>query len=502
MRVVASIVFLFSILCEPAIAQHQFLDPSFGNGGVVLTKCTIPMISGTVTSMLVQPDHKILIGGGVDNAGITRYKENGTLDSSFGVNGFFDVPSLTGINAVAIQPDGKIIAEGSAQSTSLDVDFVTMRLNANGTLDNTFGDHGVAMTRFSTSNDEGYAVALQPDGKIVIAGDAAATYLGVARLLADGTPDSSFGTNGLVTGNWCSSGKAISVMADGRIVTASNSFGFSLLATRLLSSGALDTTFNHTGYAKTLAGDSYDYCNAMQLQSDGKIILAGGGTFGAAGSDFALVRYNLDGSLDRTFGDTGVAHIDFKGDDDEAWAMCLTTDGRILVGGQVTIASNQDFGVVRLTGDGKADTTFGINGKISTDIEGYPDFALAIAIQQDGKVLLGGSSGKDVYPDVYTDLAIVRYLNGSVGVKEVVPQMEHVTLYPNPAANRVNVDKARNAHIVGISAHDVCGREILINYQKSSAEVFINAPDGLYFFSIEFDDKPAVVEKLLVRNGN
>ena len=128
----------------------------------------------------------------------------------------------------------------------------------------------------------------------------------------------------------------------------------------------------------------------MQLQNDGKIILCGLGGFSATGADFTLVTYNIDGSLDRSYGDTGVVNINFNGNDDEIWAMCLMPDGELIAAVYAIIGTNESFALARVKTDGTLDSAFGVNGKISTQILSNNDRVYAVALQPDGKIIAGG----------------------------------------------------------------------------------------------------------------
>lgn len=181
-----------------------------------------------------------------------------------------------------------------------------------------------------------------------------------------------------------------------------NSTDFALV--RYNSDGSLDITFDHDGKVTTDLGDS-DYGRAVAIQSNGQIVVAGNSS-NDSGSDFALARYNGDGSLDTTFGIGGKTTTDFSSGYDYGRTVAIQSDGKIIVGGSHSSATNSDFALVRYNSDGSLDTTFDTDGKVITDLSSYSDNGYAVIIQPDRKILLAGetyNSGSN------SDFALVRY---------------------------------------------------------------------------------------------
>ena len=239
----------------------------------------------------------------------------------------------------------------------------TVHVGATGGLDGTFGTGGKVITHFTNSDDSGYAIALQTDGKIVVAGNAGGTDFAVARYNVNGSPDMTFD-------------------GDGMVVT-------------------------------DIAGLS-DYCYAIAIQSDGKIVVAGETTVGQS-SDFAIVRYNADGSLDTSFDTDGKVTTDLFGNGDGARGVAIQDDGRIVVAGSTVTSTAYDFGVARYNTNGALDSTFGSGGKFSANILGTTlpgsDQGNAVAIQGDGKIVVVGSS----WYDPFLQFAMIRCnANGSL----------------------------------------------------------------------------------------
>jgi len=338
----------------------------------------------------------------------------GTLDSGFDIGGKVMTAIGSGndyARAVAIQSDGKIVAAGYYYGANND--FAVVRYNTDGTPDTTFGTGGKVTTDIGGSGDYAYAVAIQSDGKIVVAGTSSNgtnNDFAVVRYNTDGTLDTTFDTDGKVTtaiGGSYDSANAIAIQSDGKIVAAGTSFNgadddFALV--RYNTNGTLDTTFDTDGKVTTAIGGSYDYANAIAIQSDGKIVVAGS-YYNGADDDFALVRYNTDGTLDTTFDTDGKVTTAIGSGSDSANAIAIQSEGKIVAAGYYFNGTDFDFAVVRYNIDGTLDTTFDTDGKVTTAIGSGTDVARAIAIQSDGKIVAAGS----YYNGADNDFALVRY---------------------------------------------------------------------------------------------
>ena len=386
--------------------------------------------STIASSVAIQADNKIVAAGwnndgNNDDMALARYNSNGTLDTAFATNGMatigFSGGQSDGAYAVAIQPDQKIIIAGTGFLTWGDnlTDFALVRYNSNGTLDTTFGTGGIVTTNFSTGGwDYGTALALQTDGKIVVGGYAGGSSyddFALARYNSNGTLDTTFGIGGLVTTN-LSSGydriQGIAIQTDGKIVAAGyscdGSFAngvFSLA--RYNTNGSLDITFDIDGMLTTSFGGLSDEASSVAIQTDGKIVAAGY-TRTSANTDFALARYNSDGSLDISFDTDGKVTTDFNSNSrEQIKAIAIQPSGKIAATGTTRIdyLNPQDFALALYNTDGSLDTTFGAGGKVITNVGGSYDEVRGIALQPDGKVIAAGSSNT---PHT-TMLALARY---------------------------------------------------------------------------------------------
>ncbi|WP_328874619.1 calcium-binding protein [Streptomyces sp. NBC_00287] len=388
----------------PALAAPGDLDASFGDGGQVYVH------NGLVSAgydLALQPDGKIVTVGLSQDAGwlttdfsLMRHHTDGSIDTSFG-NGGEVLTDFDGgedyAHAVTLQSDGKIVVAGRSELPGEGWHFTVARYAADGSLDTGFGDGGRLRTEFGSAS-EAHAVAVQSDGRIVAAGEAGGRFA-LVRYLADGTPDPAFGDAGRVTTPFEAGGAYgydLALQSDGRVVVAGSagSGGADFALARYNTDGSLDGGFGNGGRVTTaFAGE--DLARGVQVQPDGRIVAAG-----RSGFDIALARYNTDGSLDAGFGTGGRVTTDFGGTLEAAHDLVLQPDGKIVTGG----VRSTDFTAVRYRTDGTLDSGFGTGGRASADFT-YYDEAHAIALQPDGNLVTFGSSGDD--------RALVRFLGGT-----------------------------------------------------------------------------------------
>ena len=400
-------------------AQASMLDKIFGTNGTVAT-----FIAGGDSdydegySSAIQTDQKIVVAGwSTDPSGnysfaVARLNDDGTLDNTFGTNGtartFIHGGDSTNDKAysVAIQSDGKIVVAGYSVDTTGGTSyaaFALARFNSNGTLDNAFGTNGTATTFISGGGllDEGRSVSIQSDGKIVVAGLSAITItssgftfatgsyaLGVARFNSNGTIDNTFGTNGSTSVTAIGvpllyNAYSLAIESVGKIVVAGSSIdnvsgNIAFAVARLNSNGAIDNTFGSEGISGTYisGGDSSDdVCNSLAIQPDGKIVVAGSSadtTSLLGNAAFAVARFDSNGTIDTTFGTHGTVRAYITGGDspygrsDIGYSIAIQTDGKLVVGGTSGILA-PSFAVARFNSDGTMDTTFGTNGTVTTN---------------------------------------------------------------------------------------------------------------------------------------
>lgn len=423
------------------------LVPSFGAGGRFTH--TFEGAQGGARAVAVQPDGRIVLAG-YDGSGelvLMRLNPDANLDETFGDGNGIVVTSLFGASAlpraVAVQPDGRIVVAGDiGPSDSLlqfdgDRDLVVLRLMPDGAVDEEFGSGGAAYVDFENGNDEARALALQPDGKIVVAAVAYQGYegglqtdslpgaggdLAVARLLPNGDRDfgdesgyPGFGGNGEVVLNLGGreAATALAIVED-TIVVAGQTSGpqdptgdgpTDVALLRLLDDGEVDPDFGtQEGVTVTDLAGGNDLARGLAVLPSGELVVAGLARRQAR-TDYALVKYSADGVQDRFFGGTGVVRTNVVGDVDVARAVAVQPDGKVLVAGEAHAGAAGDFALVRYQPDGSLDAGFGVGGRLTTDVSGGSDGAHAVLVQPDGAIVVGGAAGRGFD----ADFAVVRY---------------------------------------------------------------------------------------------
>ena len=404
------------LVLSQAFGAPGDLDPTFGSGGKVITAVGSGNDRGN--SVAVQSDGKIVVAGYSSNGSnydfaLVRYTATGALDVSFGSGGKVSTPigsSTDEGNSMALQSDGRIVVAGSTFNGSY-TDFALARCTTSGALDASFGSGGKVITAISTGDDSVRSVAVQSDGKIVVAGSSvtATGYsdFALARYTTTGALDTSFSFDGKVTtpiGSGDDQGKSVALQSDGKIVVAGYAVGgtsYDFALARYTAAGALDASFGNGGKVTTDFGSNTDdYGTSVAVQGDGKIIVAGYSRT-AFDYEFALVRYTTAGALDASFGSAGKVITDFAGNDDYGNSMAVQSDGKIIVAGYSYYGDN--FEVARYTAEGALDPSFGSGGKLTTPVGS--GVGNSVALQSDGKIIVAGSS----FNGSNDDFALVRY---------------------------------------------------------------------------------------------
>lgn len=467
---VFSLIVAFFTHC--IFAQDGSPDNSFGSSGKV--SVAIGTVNQKGNAVAVQTDGKIIVVGSTGNGvnsdfAIIRLNANGTLDNTFDSDGKVTTDfagwdannSNDYATSVAIQADGKILVAGygmflGTNGFSTVEEFALARYNPDGSLDTSFDTDGKVHTRFSnTTSGNAYAVTIQPDGNILLAGfsqQSNTKNFAMVRYYSDGSLDASFGTDGLVftqVGTPTSGLSAVdeahslTLQSDGKILLAGfatngNKSDFALA--RYHPNGSLDTTFDTDGKQTTAIGTAGDNVNAIALQPDGKIVVAGS-TEISTWKNFAIARYNPDGSLDPTFDADGKKTLYFNFLPENtcyAQAALVQNDGKILIAGSDFYWGGYDFAVARLNPDGSNDTTFNFSGNNTTSL-GTFDYARAMAIQNDGKIVLAGSKSFD------SEFAVVRYNNTNPLASETFASASNtLAVYPNPASEFFTIKSSQN----------------------------------------------------------
>lgn len=355
------------------------------------------------------------------SAGSARAAVEGDVDTSFGSDGEQRtvVGTRSGANAMAIQSNGKIVAAG--YTTTLTTDMAVVRYNVNGSLDTSFGTGGIQVTSVAPFlDDQATAVAIQPDGKIVVAGT---TYNGkdddfaVVRYTSTGSLDTTFGSGGIVTlgiGASTDRATALALQPDGKIIVAGyfwNGLGDDMALVRFTATGALDATFDGDGIQTTTPqlGSNTDRAHGIALQENGRIVVVGYATY--ENDDTTVVRYNPNGSLDAGFGTGGIQTNDFA-PEDRATAVAIQPSGEIVVIGYGVVPDQgHQILVARYsTGGSLLGRRFPLNGF-------RRGRGTAVALQPDGKIVVAADAdGFDVARLTRNGYLDPSFGNGTGGV--------------------------------------------------------------------------------------
>ncbi|MEP7264881.1 MAG: T9SS type A sorting domain-containing protein, partial [Bacteroidota bacterium] len=513
----------FFLLVKTGIAQQGTLDLSFNTTGAFQAQFYADNYHN-VNKVLVQPDGKIIATGFSEFGGgrystTFRLKDDGTLDTQFATGGYSTVGAASSVdsrmNAMVLQPDGKIIVGGRAWQFT-DDEFAMMRYNSNGTFDTTFGIGGGVTTDLSSvsfqGSDEINCLLLQPDGKIIAGGGrrtgAAAGEMVVVRYHANGTVDSTFGTNGMVTfpaAGGVDNIYASALQADGKILltgtcqTSANIFFGRTI--RINSNGSIDNGFGNNGmFDVASGGSSWVEMYGMALQPDGKIVL-GANTNASANNDLFCVRLDTSGMPDMSFGNAGFAYSNSAVSALGYITQCIVIqpDGKILFGG-LTGASNSLL-VFRFNNNGTPDASYGTNGLVNLNAGIFKISISSLALQTDGN-LIGGGGSQPLFTTNGSDLAVFRMHNtvGAAGVTENFNS--EISIYPNPVDKLLTIrflvnDEANYAATI----LDLAGKKVSDSYINNFQQTIdvSKLQNGIYFVQMKSKDK-SMTQKIIVQH--
>lgn len=497
----------------------QILDTTFGVGGKVITPGGV--YQDVISSIALQPDGKIVASGesqGYSGTGdvyqtvVFRYNSDGSLDSSFGTNGkvafpyLFDHPDRSHLK---LQPDGKILVATNEGASSNFYNFLLVRLNSDGSFDTSFGTNGIVDTDFDTlGNSENIdrAIELQPDGKIILAGENSANGFGntqyenfaVARYNSDGTLDTAFGTNGRFEINIGSNSVSsysidgiysVKLQSNGKIILggytdAQNTVevdNFCLV--RLNADGSLDTTFGTNGKVITSFGNNTGVSSLIVTTND-EIIAGGIVNFNSnSATKIGLAKYDINGNLNVTFGNNGkvITQINSTAMVDTIWDMALQPDNKIVAAGY-SVGSTVDAVLLRYNADGTLDTSFDTDGILLTDFNSTSDAAFTLLIQPDGKIVAGGLSGAS--PNY--EFALARYTSTNLNIANI--DRTFFSVYPNPTTSVLNIQNVNNIPIDKITITDMLSKKVL--EQVGGTDINVQSvKNGIYIIQIMSDGR-------------
>jgi uncharacterized delta-60 repeat protein len=394
-------------VATPALAAPGDLDPGFGTGGTVVTAFPVGSFANAVA---VQPDGRIVAVGaaaGPSDTGefaVARYEAGGSLDPTFSGDGMLTTPIAGGgdeARSVAIQSNGRIVVAGTDSRQR----FAVARYRPNGTLDPTFGVNGIVRTDLTPRDDIGYDLVIQPDGKIVVVGVAGqpSPSFAVVRYRRDGTLDPTFGEGGKVLTKYEGGvARAVALQPNGRLVVAGYN-GYGLAIARYRADGSLDPTFSGDGTIGHVVNPIFAL--DVALQPDGKIVAAGDFDI----FRFGVARFTSDGRLDRTFSRNGIVSTVVGRGEQAVSGLVVERSGKIVAAGSAGPHEAGDMTVWRMVvtryrSDGTLDPTWGGDGRVRTDFPGG-GWARGAVLQADGKIVVAGASADG--------FALARYLTGA-----------------------------------------------------------------------------------------
>lgn len=493
MRTNATLVFLAAALATTALsAQTDTPDPTFGGMGYVIETELFE-----ARSVATYPDGRIVVCSGNR---LYRFLPNGTRDAAFGTAGEVGPIGFNG-EKVLIQPDGKILVGGELNAVGVGQDIAAGRFEADGTPDASFGNNGfvqVVLPYFEECN----STTLLDDGRVLLTG----TSNGAGQLImlnADGSMDASFGDNGNVV--WMPVDDLfdvldVAVQADGRIIFTGEHVPEANddVVGRYMPDGTLDETFNGTGTTYWDFGPNNDELRQVELDAQGRIIVLATQTSAGSFHSGNLARMNTDGTLDLTFGTNGFAALNTPSTGRVPRSFCIQSDGKLVVTGS-SGAPGRNLYLARFDADGQLDADFGDAGYTFLDLPNN-EGGIGIATTADDKLVVAGGSQ---ITGSGADLLVARFgASSGLLVGDGPEQRDALRVVPCPAGETFT--------ILGVEAHatngvlevfDPSGRQVHVGYQFTSLGIQVQAaslPPGLYVAYLRTKDTTQVTrfEKL------
>ncbi len=507
-RTLLQLLFISSL---PATAQDGTLDPTFSNDGMLVND--LFFYDDQASAVLVQPDGRILTAGWTDDGtqvflALQRLLDNGTPDPGFGVGGTVLSPlagHLRYAYDIGLQSTGAIVVAGLDYDINLDGNALLMRYLPDGTLDDSFGEGGVTSSDLGSGPgfQSAWAMRVLSDDRIVVVGEQGENGVMCARFTADGELDDTFGENGVaLSGISFGSGLAVAVQNDGSILAGGYRIagkGSDWLIARFRADGTLDAGFGDAGVAiiDVLGGD-VETLESLSIMNDGRI--AACGYRGSNGQDYAPVvaLLNANGTLDTGFDEVGFRVFSYNAPQwGQARSIIAQPDGKLLVAGfrvEPGETENNDFFLMRLLPDGSFDGTFAEGGRVHTDLSGEQVRALAMTLDNEDRIVLAGYGTGDQRAFGYA-----RYANTITTTVVETNKASTLTIYPTPATDRISVRGIDEQKPAVIRLFHADGRSIAAQrmYPPFSMDLPVELASGTYLLRVEQDGntntRPVVV---------
>lgn len=498
------LLIFYSLFFFNSFAQIKYLDSLFSDDGISLTN--LGNFEGA-WSVFSTNENKIIVSGwsklsteSPEDILLMRFNNDGSIDRTFKSGNIISVEEFTWESSYASieQKDGKILIAGRFYN-GLNWDFMLARFYADGRLDSSFAQNGFAIIDIS-SDDRAFSIDLQNDDKIIIAGFVNINNwdFAVLRFNSNGLLDNTFGNNGIVINDFDGDidvAFSIKTQSDSKIIAcgwtfANASWNFAII--RYNSDGSLDQNFGNKGIVITDVDNVYNTSHSIAIQEDGKYVVTGYRYFRERlDTDILLVRYNSDGSIDQSFGVNGFVTKDINRNEDFAWDVIIQSDERILVTGYTKSDSSKNVVTLRFNNNGQIDSTFGDSGVIITSIFGFDEEGRHLALQNDGKILVTGYS----FNGVDQDLFILR-INPDGNILPV-PQVDSTLTnlsqnYPNPFTTKTLIPlNLHETSYVTLKVYNALGEEVssLIDEVKVAGNYTVlfeksNLSSGIYLYQL------------------
>lgn len=511
---------LFFLLLISVYANAQYgLDPAFGNGGTVISQYGLCDSASHFSDVTLQQDGKIIAVGGAGGCStsdviLQRLNTDGTSDNTFAAGGVFRY-AANGLTPqrVLVQPDGKILVCGDTLNPVTLSDYCVFRLNANGSIDSSFGNSGFVSTNISgptVFRDYSEAMVLQPDGKIIVAGTSSDAFsifqnFSMVRYLPDGTRDSAFGNNGMVAtlAAFTTACHSMALQADGKILlagTTDNGSGYNnVLVFRYHANGSLDSSFGYNGQLNWELGTAS--AHDIKVLSNGKILVAGANvilTIPPYNYQHFIARFQANGNIDSSFHGNGYVRIAYNHLDAELFYkdrkahMAVMPDGRIVLAGTATDSNNIKYcTLARCQANGSIDSSFATNGRQVMTIDTPGSYTGGMVLQPDDKIVTAGAAAYMTGAASLPSLTYVaRFLPGGSLAVPSVSLLQPLVIYPNPVSDQLYIndyDPLRFGPAQQISITDAVGHGCYFEYAPNLKKGIScsHLPTGIYLFTIK-----------------